>query len=144
MSKKYLVIGALAAAIMGVGVYQYTDAYRGDPSVKGPNYSEARHEQMQTAFENKDYNAWKNLMQDRGRVTQVVNEGNFARFAEMHQLMLEGKIDQANKIRQELGLGQQGGSGKRMGRGMKAGGCNGNCKGNFVDANKDGVCDNRK
>lgn len=91
-------------------------AYRGDPNVKGPYYSEERHEAMTKAFENKDYQSWKNLMQGRGRVSQVINEQNFARFTEMHQLMLEGKNDEANKIRAELGLGLQNGSGR--GRGM--------------------------
>ena len=85
----------------------------------GSNYSLERHEAMEHAFENKDYNAWKTLMQGRGRVTQVVNEQNFSRFAEMHQLREEGKIDEANKIRKELGLGLHNGTGagQRMGMG---------------------------
>jgi len=92
-------------------------AYRGDPNVQGPNYSPERHEAMIKAFENKDYNAWKSLMQGKGRVTQVINEGNFARFAEMHQLRLEGKIDEANQIRTELGLGLRNGTGYGQGQG---------------------------
>ena len=98
-------------------------AYQGDPAVKGPNYSEERHALMTEAFENKDYSAWKNLMQGRGRVTEVITETNFAKFAEAHQLALQGKTAEAQKIRQELGLGQHGGShrdgdGMRMGRGF--------------------------
>ena len=92
-------------------------AYRGDPAVKGPNYSEERHEAMIKIFENNDYAAWKELVQDRGRVTQVINEENFARFAEAHRLMLEGKNDEALKLREELGLGLRNGSGQGMGRG---------------------------
>ena len=69
------------------------------------------------AFETKDYNAWKNLMQGRGRVTQVVNEQNFSSFAEMHKLRLEGKFDEANKIRQDLGLGVHSGAGQMQGKG---------------------------
>ena len=56
-------------------------------------------------------------MQGRGRVSQVVNEGNFARFAEMHKLMLEGKTNEANAIRTELGLGLRNGSGQGQGMG---------------------------
>ena len=77
---------------------------------------------MTRAFENKDYNAWKEQMQGRGRVSQVINEGNFARFAEMHKLMLEGKTEEAGKIRTELGLGLGDGSGQgqRSGYGRNA------------------------
>ena len=91
-------------------------AYQGDATVKGPNYSVERHEVMEKAFENKDYNAWKNLMQGRGRVSQVVNKDNFSKFAEAHELMEQGKTAEAQKIRQELGLGMHDGSGKVMGK----------------------------
>ncbi len=114
---------ALSAITLGAGALFATTssalAYRGDPNVQGPNYTAERHEAMTKAFENRDYNAWKELMSGRGRATQVVDEGNFARFAEMHKLMLEGKTDEANKIRTELGLGLRDGSG--YGQGQKSG-----------------------
>jgi hypothetical protein len=67
---------------------------------------------MTNAFNNKDYTAWKNLMPGKGRVTQVVNQDNFEKFAEAHQLALQGKTTEAQKIRQELGLGLRNGTGK--------------------------------
>ncbi len=107
---------ALTGIVLGAGALfaasSSTLAYRGDPNVQGPNYTAERHETMTKAFENNDYNAWREQMDGHGRVTQVVNEENFARFAEMHQLMLDGKTDEANVIRAELGLGQQNGSGQ--------------------------------
>lgn len=113
MNKKILTLSGIA---LGMGALFAASsgalAYRGDPNVQGPNYTAERHEAMTKAFENKDYNAWKEQMGDRGRVTQVVNEENFARFAEMHQLMLDGKTSEANAIRAELGLGQQNGFGQ--------------------------------
>jgi outer membrane translocation and assembly module TamA len=112
---------ALSAIVLGAGVLLVTAsgalAYRGDLNVQGPNYSPERHEAMTKAFENKDYNAWKELMQGKGRVTQVVNEGNFARFAEAHKLALEGKTEEAKNIRTELGLGLRNGSGQGQGMG---------------------------
>jgi hypothetical protein len=124
MNKTILTLSAL---ILGTGALVYgvpkVLAYRGDPNVQGPNYSSERHEAMTQAFNNKDYNAWKELMQGRGRVTQVINEGNFARFSEMHKLMLQGKTDEANKIRTELGLGLRNGSGQGQNGGF---GKNGN------------------
>lgn len=117
MNKTSILLGLTALVIGGaVLVPQTVLAYRGDPAVKGPNYTEERHAAMEKAFENKDYNAWKNLMNGIGRVTQVINAQNFSRFAEAHKLALEGKTDEANKIRTELGLGLHNGSG--MGQGM--------------------------
>ena len=120
MNKAILTLSALA---VGAGtLFAATPkalAYRGDPSVQGPNCTVERHEEMVQAFENNDYNAWSQLMQGRGRVTQVINEGNFARFSEMHRLMLEGKTEEANTIRAELGLGQQNGSGQGQGLGNR-------------------------
>lgn len=97
------------------------EAYRGDASVKGPNYSPERHAAMTKAFETNDYTAWKNLMQGKGRVTEVVNKDNFAKFAEAHKLSLQGKKADAEKIRKELGLGQKDGSGQGRGKGQGAG-----------------------
>jgi hypothetical protein len=118
MNKKTIIFG-LSTLILGgiVLAPKAVEAYRGDPSVKGPNYTEERHTAMEKAFETKDYNTWKNLMQGRGRVTQVVNAQNFAKFAQAHELAEQGKIAQANQIRQELGLGLQNGSGMGMGMG---------------------------
>jgi hypothetical protein len=106
MNKKTIILG-LTTLILGglVLAPKAVEAYRGDPAVAGPNYTEERHTAMEKAFKAKDYNAWKNLMQGRGRVTQVVNAQNFARFAEAHELAQQGKIVEANQIRQELGLG---------------------------------------
>jgi hypothetical protein len=118
MNKKLLAVSAL---VLGAGVLLTTTsgvlAYRGDPNVQGPNYSPERHEAMTQAFENNDYNAWKELMQGKGRVTQVVNESNFARFAEAHKLALGGKTEEAKSIRTELGLGLRNGSGQGQGMG---------------------------
>ena len=121
MKKTTLGLGALAL-VLGVTAVSAGSAlaYKGDPAVQGPNYSIARHTAMLQALEGKDYTAWKNLMQNQGRVTQVITEENFAKFAEAHDLAMQGKIAEAQKIRQELGLGLRNGSG-RTGAGMMGG-----------------------
>lgn len=141
MIKKSIMLGVLGLTVAGLAAYSTGAlAYRGDASKTGPNYTPERHEQMEKAFENNDYNAWKNLMNGKGRTVEAVNEGNFNRFAEMHKLREEGKTDEANKIRKELGLGQKNGQCKVNGQGQK--GQNGGE--NFVDANGDGKCDRMK
>ena len=131
-------LGILGLAVAGVVAYSTGAlAYQVNPTQTGPNYTPERHEQMEKAFENNDYSAWKNLMNGKGRVSEVINDGNFNRFAEIHKLMEAGKIDEANKIRQELGLGQGDGQGNAMHSGQRGQ----NRGGNFVDANRDGKCD---
>lgn len=118
MNKTSILLGLTILAIgSAVIAPQAVFAYRGDPSVKGPNYNQERHTAMEKAFENKDYNAWKTLMAGRGRVTQVVNAENFAMFAQAHELAEQGKTDEANKIKAELGLGVHCGTGIGQGVG---------------------------
>ncbi len=119
MKIKTLGLGVFAFALALGTIAGSAFAYQGNPGVKGFNYSAERHTAMVQAFETKDYTAWKNLMAGRGRVTQAVNEDNFARLAEARALALQGKTDEARKIWQELGLGQKNGSGRGgFGRGM--------------------------
>ena len=117
MNKKTILLGLMALILGGLVISpKIAEAYQGDPSVKGPNYSVERHTAMEKAFENKDYNAWKTLMAGRGKVTQVVTKDNFAKFAQAHELAEQGKTTEANKIKVELGLGLHNGTG--MGQGM--------------------------
>lgn len=113
-----MLLGATALVLGAVALLPQTVlAYKGDATVQGPNYTEERHDTMTQAFANKDYNAWKALMDGKG-VTRRVTAENFARFAEAHQLSLEGKTAEAAAIRAELGLGQQNGSGMGQGNGQ--------------------------
>ena len=91
MTKTKILTGLSLLTLTGLMIVPVAGAYRGDPNVQGPNYTAERHEAMTNAFENNNYNEWKNQMQGQGRVTEVVNEGNFAKFAEAHKLMLEGE-----------------------------------------------------
>jgi hypothetical protein len=114
--KKNLIFLSLAL-ILGsfIATPSLVEAYRGDPGVKGPSYTPERHQAMTKAFENNDYSAWKNLIQGRGRVLNLINEANFSKFAQAHKLAAQGKIEEAQKIRAELGLGQKNGNGKGSG-----------------------------
>lgn len=120
MNKKILGLVGIATLALGALVIlpSMSLAYRGDASVKGPNYTVERHDAMEKAFDSNDFTAWQKLMTGRGRVTQVVNKDNFAKFAEIHKLTEEGKTAEAQKLRAELGLGLRDGRGQGMGRGM--------------------------
>lgn len=118
MNKKSMLLGT-AALILGAATLlpQTALAYKGDPTVQGPNYTVERHETMTAAFANKDYNAWNALMNGKGVARKITAE-NFAKFADAHELALQGKTTEANAIRAELGLGQQNGSGMGQGNGQ--------------------------
>ncbi len=94
-------------------------AYRGDPSIEWPNYSTERHDAMLEIFETNDYEGWKELMKDRGRVTEVITAENFDKFVEAHNLALDWKIEEAKAIREELWLGLRNWNGRnRLARWM--------------------------
>ncbi|MBU1855332.1 MAG: hypothetical protein KKF89_06415, partial [Nanoarchaeota archaeon] len=112
--KKKTIFGMLAILLVGLLTIGLVSAYRGDPKVQGPNYSEERHEAMEDAFESQDYNAWYDLMAENGRNTRVMNvvtEDNFAIFAQAHEAAKNGDFETAQELRAELGLGLGNGQG---------------------------------
>ncbi|MBR9706575.1 hypothetical protein GOV14_06065 [Candidatus Pacearchaeota archaeon] len=115
-------LGILALGVIALLGVSLVFAYQGDYSVKGPNYSEDRHEAMETAFENLDYDAWVALMTENGRhprVVDVITVDNFATFVEAHEAAESGDFELAAELRAELGLGN--GQGSRDGTGHKMG-----------------------
>ncbi len=113
------VLGIATIISAGAFIGGSAEAYRGDYTQKGLDYNSERHKQMEDAFENNDYNVWKELMNGRGRVMQAVNEQNFHRFAEAHRLADQGDYEGADKIREELGL--RTGNGEPTGQGFGRG-----------------------
>lgn len=116
MTKKVMVSLGVFGIIAGTIAIPGAQAYQGDPSKQGPQYSPERHEAMEKAFETNDYVAWKNLKQGRGHVTEIINETNFAEFAKAHILFKQGQKDEAVAILKSLGLAQNNGNG--MGNGF--------------------------
>jgi len=112
----------ISALTLATGAFLLTEkvsAHQGDYTQKGPDCDSEKHEAMEQAFENNDYQAWIELMEGRGRVTQVVTKDNFARFAEAHKLAEEENFDGADAIRQELGLRTR--DSEKVGAGYKQG-----------------------
>lgn len=103
-------------------------AYQGEPGVQGPNFSEERHEAMQNAFDDLDYDAWVDLMTENDRhprIVEVIIEDNFAEFVEARNAVLNGDEDALKEFRESLGLGEgkmrhgdEESLGKRQGKGF--------------------------
>ena len=138
MNKKTLfgILGAIL--LLSLSLAGIANAYRGDYTQQGPNYSDERHSSMTSAFEANDYYAWKSLMMESGRspkVLDLVTEDNFDLFVEARDAALSGDFEKSAELRAELGLGQ----------GHKGMGKNGQHKqANFIDSNLNGVCDNQE
>ncbi len=114
--KTQIALGVAALALSLVAVKSLTPvlAYQGDPTVKGPNYTEERHQTNVTAFEKADYKAWAANMQGRG-ATRFVNESNFGEFAKAQLAAQKGDRTQLDAFRAKYGMGQRNGQGRGMG-----------------------------
>ena len=107
-------IAALALGLVAVKSFTPVLAYKGDATVKGPNYTEARHTANVTAFEKGDYKAWVANMAGRG-ATRFVNESNFKEFATAQLASQKGDSTLLNAFRAKYGMGQGNGQGRGMG-----------------------------
>ena len=119
--KTQIVLGMAALALGLVAVKSLTPvlAYRGDTTVKGPNYTQERHNTNVAAFKNGDYKAWAANMAGRG-ATRFVNESNFSEFAKAQVASQNGDNSLINAFRTKYGMGQgsKNGNGQGQGRGM--------------------------
>ncbi len=142
--KKITIFGLLALMVVGIVIStSIVSAYRGDYSIQGPNYNEERHEAMEDAFESLDYNTWYELMAENDRhprVVDVVTENNFETFVQAHEAAESGDYETASALRAELGLNN--GNGPRDGTGFGKGQGGRMQQNNFIDADKNGNCDN--
>jgi hypothetical protein len=131
MKKTKNIIGMMALFVVGMIIsVGAVSAYRGDYSTEGPNFTSERHEEMEAAFENQDYESWYNLMTEDGRyprVVDVVDEDNFDVFIRAHEAGKAGDTETAARLRAELGLNN--GMGPKDGTGFKQGGSSGQMKG---------------
>jgi len=133
MKNKILLVAILAIGVLGTLGLSQVSAYKGDYTEVGPNHTDERESAMAKVMAEKDYEGWKELMTEDGRAPGVLrkvdSQEEFNQFAQAYELGKDGKVEEANAIRSELGLGNGGGN-KGQNRG-----------GNFIDANGDGQCD---
>ena len=81
--------------------------------------SDQPHEQMKQAVEDKDFGAWKNLISERAnKMLGSATEENFATMIEVHQLMKDGKYEEAKQLMKDADLGVMGHKMKGMKGGM--------------------------
>ncbi len=143
--KKTVLTLSVLGLVLGGGLIA-VDAYQGDPTVTGPNYTPERHATITQALASQDYNSWQEAMSGRP-IADKVSQEDFVKFTQAWQLAQDGKLDEARALRQEIGLGngnmnRGANKGQGQGRGGNMQGHRGNNTNNhFVDNDNDGVCD---
>ena len=104
--KRFATAGLATLAIL-VAITVGTSADEADENLaKGPKFNSENHQAVMEAVENCDYDDWYNALTKDGNeppILEYINEGNFARFCEMHDLRM-----QAQAIAEELGLPKKG------------------------------------
>lgn len=103
--KNKLIMSGLMALVLGLGVSGTALAYSGDFSPGGPNYTPDFQAQITEVLSNKDYDGWKDLIEQKvgnNGEAEGVNKDNFDKFVEAWKLANEGKIREANALRREL------------------------------------------
>ena len=67
------------------------------------------HEQMKQAVKDKDFGAWKGLISERAnKMLDGATEENFNKATEAHQLMQDGKHEEAKQLLRDAGLPMMG------------------------------------
>ena len=110
--KKNLMIAGLAI-IISLGAVYSASAFQGERLNRSNN--QEMKEELNLSMVHQDYNTWLELKTDRVPCKDVdlINEENFALFSQAHQLLKEGRIDEAKEIFEALGKEMPE---KRMGR----------------------------
>ncbi|NCC71597.1 hypothetical protein EOM09_08555 [bacterium] len=99
------IISILLLVLISFSAIFAVSAYKGDIYAKNPNFDEDRHIEMQNAFENLDYFAWKEIMEENnrtGKVLNIINEDNFEIFVEYVNAKNNGDYEKALELREEL------------------------------------------
>lgn len=137
MNKK-LTLGLTFAliAILGISGFAAAQGWFGNGMAK----TEEQREAMQQAVQNKDYSAWKSLMQERFvQMQSQITEENFNAMVDRHTKMQEfrlamqearesGDFSKVEELREQYGMESQGkGNGRGMGLGQGKGMHSGNC-----------------
>jgi TolA-binding protein len=133
--KQYLLVAVLGLILTTAAVSATTFAFGGRGMGAGLQADDAMRQQIDTvqqSITNNDYNAWQQAMTTR--VTEMrqqatdletkINQDTFNKLTQAHQLMQDGKRDEAKAIFDELGMfgpmGHMGGRGMGQGMGPKA------------------------
>ena len=129
MPKNHYLMAAILGLIITTAVVSVTTFAQTNATALRPNFIEHRPE-LRQAMTDGDYESWSEMMKEkverlRTHATELenkINQSTFDRLTEAHQLMQEGKIDEAKAVFEELGMpGPAGHRGMKGIKGMSGG-----------------------
>ncbi|MBU0757788.1 MAG: hypothetical protein KKF44_06980 [Nanoarchaeota archaeon] len=140
----FALLAVMSISLVSYSAFAYMGNHEGTIEDR-PYYSEEVHDELEAAIEARDYDLWISIREENdlpmnGRIFSVIDETNFAAYADMHEAMEDGDTETADALRAELGLGQ-GRMGQKGGFHNNKAGLKNNQAG-FIDADNDGLCDN--
>lgn len=112
MKKKKTIItlsALIAAAALGTSAFVYA---HGNDGFAGFGFRAEGNAEVKEAMDNGDYQAWKNLVSQKA--DEFASEENFDNMKQVHDLMAEGNVEEAEALREELGMPGKG-HGRRVG-----------------------------
>ncbi len=130
--KFYLSVAVLGllitTAIVGITSFAATSSNNTDNGSRGFCQKQNKEEAIK-AISNSDYSTWEQEMKQKvqdmrdqaDKIEQTINQDTFNKMVLAHQLMQEGKTDEAKAIFEELGM--PGVGPRQMGKGMQKGSC---------------------
>ncbi len=102
-NKFYLLTGLFGLLITTLTVSSLVSASDGSGRFLGKKFDSEQHQAVKQAIENNDYDAWSDLMGDK-KMGEAITKENFSQLATMHELMQSGQFEEAEALREELGL----------------------------------------
>ena len=102
----YLSVVIIAILVTTIGVTSYASADDGESNennYEGPRYRMEQGQEMKSALENNDYDAWKQALGDRFPADKI-NEQTFSKLVESFKLRQAGDFEQSRVIMEELGI----------------------------------------
>jgi hypothetical protein len=122
-SKNVIGVAMIAMFVLSAGVFAY-QGYNGQQNFQNIDITEDVKNQIHDALNTRDYDAWVQLREETnaplGRVSEIVTEENFDKFAEMHEAKLSGDFEKVWELKEEFGIERMG-KGKGIGNGRGRG-----------------------
>lgn len=107
---KILVAGGLFTFLAVGAVFLTSDVNAQVTQAMGLGNRYGSTEEVQTAVENNDYEAWQETVTASGRTSHTIidSQEDFDKLVSMHEAREAGDLETAEQIRQELGFPQRG------------------------------------
>ena len=97
-----LTVSSLVSATSGEGKKMIFSGER--KGMMARPFDPEKHQEMKAVLEQGDFETWRAHLAERCPNPELVNEENFEKFKQIKELLAAGNYEEAEKIKEELGL----------------------------------------